>query len=119
MSKHGIQKTCYTENSYQRAGALCAPADGANGIAIVSPTGVNREVVGGMDWNYEEVNGISQRGGPGGVGLDNIGLPVRVWVRVSQSDTGELHYSYVDDGSGLNDSTVDPGRHRHNVQAAV
>jgi hypothetical protein len=39
-----------------------------------------------------------------GVGLNNLGLLVRIWGRVASSDTGVF---YVDDGSGLE---CEPGK---------
>lgn len=71
------------------------------GADTVAPLGLTNAAVGGGDLN------TYTRGVQGGVGVNNIGLLVRVWGKVNFVDTTNQLF-YIDDGSGLNDY-VTPG----------
>lgn len=97
-------------------------ADDAQYTGSVEPVGMNCRVVGGGDKNYLPgalwPNTLSgQKGVLDGVGLNNIGLLVRAWGRITEKDSATPPtWLRIDDGSGasvkcLIPSTVeiDPG----------
>ena len=45
----------------------------------------------------------------GGVGVNNIGLLMRVWGKVTQRNTSAPQYFYINDGAGLKDGTQTAG----------
>lgn len=70
---------------------------GGNGTLALAPLGLTNKQLGGGDWMYDAIDGTGQRGVYGGVGLNNIGLLVRVCGKptlISDSDF------LLDDGSG-------------------
>ncbi len=114
-------------------GVLATNADGEryvmaswvneSGEGSVQPVGVSGISVGGGDYEYNPVTGAGQRGvtawrrvrDEGGdwrwepyqvQGLNNIGLLVRTWGRVTWSGDDEF---YIDDGSGLRDASGHSG----------
>ena len=62
--------------------------------------------LGGADFFYNAISGTGQRGVPGGSGLNNIGLLVGAWGRVTHAGSG---FFYLDDGSGLADGSGHAG----------
>lgn len=71
-------------------------------ILILEPLIMNNRDLGGGDWLRTFGSTAGQIGVAGGVGLNNIGLLIRVWGRVTQVGSG---YLYIDDGSELLDGT--------------
>ena len=47
-------------------------------VVPAEPVAMKIAAVGGADWMYDEIDGTGQKGVTGGVGLNNIGLVVRV-----------------------------------------
>ena len=72
----------------------------------VKPVFMNNRAVGGGFWEYDSVTKAGQAGIAGANGLNNIGLLVRVFGKVTYSGTD---YFYIDDGSGVNDGSGHPG----------
>jgi len=75
----------------------------AEGVGTVKPLGMNNKTVGGGDWNYHPDTHAGQRGITNASGLNNIGLLVTMWGKVTQIGTD---YVYLDDGSRLKDGTL-------------
>ena len=74
----------------------------------VKPTAIANSAIGGSDWNYDEETGAGQRGVTDGAGLNNVGLHVFTWGKVTYVDPGH-EFVYIDDGSGARDgNTLDP-----------
>lgn len=67
-----------------------------NGAGDISPLFMNNAVLGGGDWYYNPATGAGQRGVAAGIGLNNIGLLVRVQGEVVETDGGVLR---IKDGS--------------------
>ncbi len=79
----------------------------ANTYAVEPVFMVNRNV-GGGDWSYNGATGAGQVGVLGGVGLNNVGVFVKICGLVTayveeDDDPGYYDFMYVDDGSGLDD----------------
>jgi hypothetical protein len=75
----------------------------AHGPAV-APLGLNQRLLGGgPHWVYAGPPARGQVGVEGGSGVNNIGLLVRMWGRVTQVGDG---YLYLDDASGLKDGTL-------------
>ena len=74
---------------------VCAMAD------TIQPLGITNKSLGGGDFG-DVANNKGQRGVDGGVGMNNIGLLVRTWGRVTHVDELQQIF-YIDDGSGIND----------------
>ncbi|NIM51884.1 MAG: hypothetical protein GTO22_22010, partial [Gemmatimonadales bacterium] len=72
------------------------------GTGSVAPVGLTNKCVGGGDWNYDPVTGIGQKGVRDSAALNNIGLLIRTWGRVTYKDTDHF---YLDDGSKLDDGS--------------
>ena len=77
----------------------------ADSSGVVTSHGLTSNMLGGRDWHHNGATGAGQGGVEDGVGLNNIGLLVRVWGKVTQRDTTGLTYFYIDDGSGILDGT--------------
>lgn len=82
-----------------------------SGVSEISPLRLSSRDVGGGSWFYDEMTGAGQVGVPGGIGLNNVGLPVRVCGLVTayveeDDDPGYYEFMYVDDGSGLYDGNL-------------
>ena len=73
------------------------------GPIVIDPLGLSNWYLGGGDWLYDPLTGAGQCGVNGGFGLNNIGLLVRVWGRVTTKGDGFL---YIDDGSSRKDGTL-------------
>lgn len=106
-----VSGTVRTRDSGERYVEALAVAD--LGSARVSPLGMIGKAVGGSDFYYDSLTGAGQRGvvayrsvtgEPRQLlavqGLNNIGLLVRVWGRVTGA---QANFFYLDDGSGLDD----------------
>ncbi len=85
-----------------------------SGTGSCAPIGVPLRSLGGVSYQYDQSTGAGQIGVKSGVGLNNIGLLVRVWGRVTEIDP-EGAWFIIDDGSvpakclvpdGV---TIDPG----------
>ena len=76
----------------------------SSGNPLPNPLGMPLRSLGGGDWNYNPTTGAGQKGVTGGVGLNNIGLRVRVWGRLTEYDLDPNHYPAewckIDDGLG-------------------
>jgi hypothetical protein len=92
-----INGTIYTNNYGERfiSGSVSYTATGK----AVKPVGMNGRSIGGGDFN-----GYT-RSSTDGVGIYNVGTLVRVWGRVTESDS-YYGYFYLDDGSGRTDGTI-------------
>lgn len=76
------------------------------GDGYVAPVGMSNKEVGGGDWAYDPVLKTGQMGITGASGLNNIGLLVTTWGRVTYSEPG---FFYIDDGSGIKDGSGHTG----------
>lgn len=72
------------------------------GSGSVRPVGLAIRLLGGADWAYNPATGAGQRGVKGGLGLNNIGLLIRVWGEVTYRGSD---FFYLDDGSGSTDAS--------------
>lgn len=74
------------------------------GSGAVRPVGMAMRSLGGTDYRVDPgVPSSGQRGVEGGSGLNNIGLLVKIWGKITQFGAD---YLYVDDGSAIADGTV-------------
>jgi hypothetical protein len=81
---------------------ISASSAGQTGTGSVGPVGLTNAALGGSDWLYDPATGAGQKGVKDGIGLNNIGLLVRAWGRVTyQGFSGP--FFYMDDGSGAGD----------------
>lgn len=66
-----------------------------------SPVAMTLKSLGGSDWKCDLSNGAGQKGVKRGVGLNNLGLLVRVCGSIKQiAGNGEDNWFLLDDGSG-------------------
>lgn len=72
----------------------------------VEPLKMAGKNLGGADFFYDAEAGTGQKGVPGGSGLNNVGLLVGAWGRVTHAGSG---FFYLDDGSGLADGSGHAG----------
>lgn len=93
----GIMRTATSGERY-----LEADWASLSGTGTIRPFGLSNRYIGGMDWCYDPTTGAGQCGVLGGLGLNNIGLLIKTWGKVTQIGSG---YLYIDDGSGLRDET--------------
>jgi hypothetical protein len=93
---------------------VATSVDAVGSPALLAPLGVSsRTLGGGAMW--------LQSGVYEGAGVSNIGLPVRMWGRVTQIDSGAGYY-YLHDGSSFRDGTTtqtSPGVFEDNVGVRV
>lgn len=73
-----------------------------DGVGSVRPIGMPNRPLGGGDGRYDSSTGGGQVGVFGGTGLNNIGLLVTTWGKITEIGDG---YYYIDDGAGLRDGT--------------
>lgn len=73
-----------------------------SGTGSVEPLVLLNRSLGGGDWNYVASTGAGQKGVKNAFGLNNIGLLVTTFGRVTYSAE---EYFYVDDGSKLSDGS--------------
>lgn len=78
-----------------------------SGTASCAPIGVPLKYLGGGSYQYDPNTGAGQIGVAGGAGLNNIGLLVKVWGRVTEIDPGGAWF-VIDDGSGSATKCVMP-----------
>ncbi|MDO8585409.1 MAG: sugar-binding protein [Armatimonadota bacterium] len=88
-------------------------------VYTASPVAISGSTLGGSDLSYNPVTGAGQKGIVGASGPNNIGLLVRVFGRVTQRQTSDPKYFYVDDGSGLKDGTLTGGIENEGVRVAA
>lgn len=69
------------------------------GSGSIDPLHINPAALGGGDWRYVPSTGAGQKGIVGGLGLNNIGMYVRTWGRLTY-----VGGSYVLSGTGLTPS---------------
>ena len=67
------------------------------GSLTVTPLDISIRALGGGDWFYDAVTGAGQKGATGRIGLNNVGLPVRICGTITQAG---LNYYLVTDGGG-------------------
>lgn len=74
------------------------------GSGVPHIVGLANGLMGGANRNYVSATGQGQQGVDGGVGLNNVGMLVRVWGRLSGTGLGLLQTYSISDGSrtGLN-----------------
>lgn len=77
-----------------------------NGDGSIDPYLMPHRSLGGGVWQYSLSSGAGQAGVTGGVGLNNIGLLIRVFGKVTQIGPD---YLYINDGSNLRDGTITDG----------
>ena len=82
---------------------------------VTKPVGMTNKAAGGGDFLYDAGPPIvGQQGLWDGNGLNNIGMLIRIWGRVTEIDTRPIPlYYYIDDGSGVDmgiDLEVAPGQ---------
>lgn len=82
-----------------------------SGVSALLPMCLRSRDVGGGNWFYEEMIGAGQVGVPGCIGLNNVGLLVRICGVVTayleeDDDPGYYEFMYVDDGSDLYDGNL-------------
>lgn len=73
-----------------------------DGTGTVKPLGIRNDALGGTSWRYNSSTGAGQQGITNAHGLNNLGLLVRAWGRVTYKGSG---YVYIDDGSKLRDNS--------------
>lgn len=74
----------------------------------VRPLGMRNSALGGGDWCYQTGSSVGQQGIKGCYGLNNIGLLVRTWGKVTASGIdprAHVCWFYIDDGSAVKDGT--------------
>lgn len=97
-----ISGTMRTNTDKERYIEATTVTRNGTGILILEPLTLNNKAIGGGDWLCTYGTTAGQVGVTGGLGLNNVGLLVRAWGRVTQVG---LDYLYIDDGSGLLDGT--------------
>lgn len=74
------------------------------GTGSLDPLAMINRALGGGDWQYDELTGAGQRGVSDAVGLNNIGLLVRVWGQVTEVEPvdppAKPLWFKISDGSG-------------------
>lgn len=58
------------------------------GDTALKPIGMSNQMIGGSDFFYDSGTGAGQQGVTGGSGVNNIGLLIRTWGRVTWSSSG-------------------------------
>lgn len=108
MDSHGltagkridIRGTMHTNSDGER---YIAPSGIALvGIGSASPLRMCNRAVGGANWLYDSSTNAGQQGVHGSLGLNNIGLLVRIAGKVTERGRD---WFYVDDGSSVQDGT--------------
>ena len=96
----GIVQTNSDGERYIQATDVAKYTDSYAPVKPLFITGAN---LGGSNWHYDPITGAGQKGVEGGLGLNNVGLLVRIAGKVTYADR-QRGIAYVDDGSHLNDS---------------
>ncbi len=99
-----VEGSIETNSDGERYIAAATVSPGGSGS--VAPVGLNNISLGGGDWFYNESTGAGQKGVAGGCGLNNIGLLIRTWGKVTYADAD---YFYLEDGSLLDDGSGNVG----------
>jgi len=97
-----VYGTMQTNSDKERYVAATTVTRNGIGILVLEPLALNNRAIGGGDWLCDLETTAGQIGMTGGVGLNNVGLLIRAWGKVTQVGDG---YLYIDDGSGLIDGT--------------
>ncbi|MHB9035596.1 MAG: WD40 repeat domain-containing protein [Armatimonadota bacterium] len=100
VSVNGVLQTNSDGERYIQASSVVS-----NGTGEVRPLGTSCRALGGGDFNYSQTTGAGQIGINGANGLNNIGMLVRTWGRVSS--LGSNRYALTD-GSGDDVTVVTP-----------
>jgi hypothetical protein len=74
----------------------------AAGTGAIQPLGIRSGVLGGSSWHWAPYPQSGQIGVAGRHGLNNVGLLVRLWGRVTAAGRG---WFYIDDGCRVEDGT--------------
>ncbi len=78
---------------------LAASTVTLNGAGTMNPFGMINKLIGGGDFAYSAGPPVSgQRGVTGGYGLNNIGLLVQTWGKITETDS---QWFKIDDGSSV------------------
>lgn len=96
----------------------CAPP---NDSGVIKPISMNFPTLCGGDCVYDAITGAGQKGVDKGIGLNNIGMLVRVFGVVSVNGIFDGWY-YLDDGSRLSDGTqsiLRPGLNINNTGVRI
>jgi hypothetical protein len=88
-----LTKTAERERYIAAASAVRSASP--NNQGVIQPLGMNNNAAGGTDWRLSGTGG--QRGVTGVVGLNNIGLLIKIWGRFEKLDATTFT---LDDGSG-------------------
>ncbi|MGI6295664.1 MAG: S8 family serine peptidase [Armatimonadota bacterium] len=86
--------------------AIVNPSVDVVGTGAVVPVGMSSRQLGGSNWLYDPISGAGQVGIFGSIGLNNIGMLVTIWGKVTHSNLWD-DYFYIDDG-GASTSGSDP-----------
>lgn len=142
-----VSSGCYVQNRQRSAGLLLADYTGflaegsvvtltgtmgtidgercirgtaqVTGSTTVRPVGMAIRSLGGSDFAVDpDVPTSGQRGVEGGAGLNNIGLLVKTWGRVTQIDPSK-QYFYIEDGSMIWDGTETAGVPNEGVRVSA
>lgn len=98
VSLGGTMQTAATGERYLQADWVSA-----SGSGTIGPLGMPNGNIGGSGWHYSPVTGAGQCGVLSGTGLNNVGLLISTWGRVTAKGTD---YLYIDDGTELRDGTM-------------
>ncbi|MCL6628825.1 MAG: hypothetical protein K6U00_04400, partial [Armatimonadetes bacterium] len=93
----GIMRTNANDERYVEALDVFGYSSG-----LVDPIMITNRDIGGGDLNYNPGTGAGQRGVYGSGGLNNVGLLITTYGKVTQKNIG---YLYINDGSDLQDGT--------------
>ena len=93
----GVLRTNPAGERYMEASGVTPAGSGS-----VTPLGVANRLLGGADWHYDPATGAGQCGVWGEKTMNNIGLLVRIWGKVTLAGRG---WFYIDDGSGVSDGS--------------
>ncbi|MEN6371355.1 MAG: hypothetical protein ABFD64_05005 [Armatimonadota bacterium] len=77
-----------------------------NGTGSVDPVGMTNKEIGGGGWAYDPALRTGQMGITGADGLNNTGLLITAWGKVTYAENGMF---YIDDGSGIKDGSGHTG----------
>ena len=118
-----VELTSHGHYSGERAsvsGSMATNSDGERYIAATSvthvgdaslnPVGMNNKLLGGGDVGYVAGNPASgQKGTIGGIGLNNIGVLVKTWGKITEIDSaGSPQWFGISDGSGFQTAVAYP-----------
>ncbi|MDO8684122.1 MAG: fibronectin type III domain-containing protein [Armatimonadota bacterium] len=101
---------------------ISATTVSVNGSGTPHLKAINGASLGGADFEYNSFTGEGQRGEENGVGLNNVGLLVRAWGRVTGIDPSGAYF-WIDDGSGpvkvLSEALAEPSGEPYVVVTGV